>query len=60
MARAKVSLSQIQAEVKDFDIEKIKPFLAQRNIIVPDYIKTKEEFDYWLIVWHTVKNNGSN
>ncbi len=48
MARAKVNLSQIEAEVKDFDIEKIKPFLAERNIIVPDYVKTKEEFDYWL------------
>ena len=50
MPREKVSMSQLESELVDFDIEKIKPFFADRGINIPDHVKTKEELDYWLKV----------
>ncbi len=46
--RAKLSLSQIKTELLEFDIEKVKPFFAERGIIIPEEIKTREELDQYI------------
>lgn len=46
--RAKVNMNQIKAEINDFDIDKVKTFFKDRNIIIPEEIKTKEELDIYI------------